>query len=62
MAAFEYQALDLKGKRKKGVIEGDSARHVRQRLKEQGLTPIAVNATQVQKKNQTESNSVSWIV
>ncbi|SJN58552.1 Type II secretion system protein F [Vibrio ruber DSM 16370] len=60
MAAFEYQALDLKGKRKKGVIEGDSARHVRQRLKEQGLTPIAVNATQAQKKNQTESNSVSW--
>ncbi|MDW6091210.1 type II secretion system inner membrane protein GspF [Vibrio rhizosphaerae] len=60
MAAFEYQALDLKGKRKKGVIEGDSARHVRQRLKEQGLTPIAVQATQAQKNNQTQSSHTSW--
>ncbi|MDW6002635.1 type II secretion system inner membrane protein GspF [Vibrio mangrovi] len=60
MAAFEYQALDLKGKRKKGVIEGDSARHVRQRLKEQGLTPIAVEATQVQKNSQTKNSATTW--
>ena len=26
MAAFEYKALDAKGKTKKGVIEGDNAR------------------------------------
>lgn len=37
MAAFEYKALDAKGKHKKGTIEGgDNARQVRQRLKEQG--------------------------
>jgi general secretion pathway protein F len=54
MAAFEYQALDLKGKRKKGVMEGDSARHIRQRLKEQGLTPIQVEPTQSQ-RNQTST-------
>lgn len=35
MAAFEYKALDAKGRHKKGVIEGDNARQVRQRLKEQ---------------------------
>lgn len=34
MAAFEYKALDAKGKQKKGVLEGDNARQVRQRLKE----------------------------
>ncbi len=40
MAAFEYKALDAKGKQKKGTIEGDNARQVRQRLKEQGLIPV----------------------
>ncbi len=29
----------------KGVIEGDNARQVRQRLKEQGLVPIEVVET-----------------
>lgn len=45
MAAFEYQALDAKGKVKKGIAEGDNARQVRQRLKEQGLVPIEVQET-----------------
>lgn len=47
MAAFEYKALDAKGRHKKGVIEGDNARQVRQRLKEQGLVPMEVVETQV---------------
>lgn len=42
MAAFEYQALDSKGRRKNGVLEADSARQVRQQLREQGLTPLEV--------------------
>ncbi|QIL85599.1 type II secretion system inner membrane protein GspF [Vibrio sp. HDW18] len=46
MAAFEYKALDNKGRHKKGIIEGDNARQVRQRLKEQGLVPIEVLETQ----------------
>ena len=32
MAAYEYQALDAKGRRKHGVLEADSARLVRQHL------------------------------
>lgn len=40
MAAFEYKALDAKGKSKKGSIEADNARQARQRLKEQGLMPV----------------------
>lgn len=47
MAAFEYKALDAKGRHKKGVIEGDNARQVRQRLKEQSLVPMEVVETQV---------------
>lgn len=42
MPAFEYQALDSQGRTRKGVEEGDSARQVRSRLREQGLTPMQV--------------------
>ncbi|MGF1732688.1 type II secretion system inner membrane protein GspF [Photobacterium kasasachensis] len=42
MAAFEYKALDSKGRQKKGVLEGDTARQIRQQLREQGLIPIDV--------------------
>jgi len=42
MGAFEYTALDNAGRRKRGVLEGDTARQVRQQLRGQGLTPLAV--------------------
>lgn len=42
MGAFEFTALNDRGKEKRGVIEGDSARQVRQQLREQGLTPLNV--------------------
>ncbi|WP_299019966.1 type II secretion system inner membrane protein GspF [uncultured Photobacterium sp.] len=45
MAAFEYKALDGKGRQKKGVLEGDTGRQVRQQLREQGLIPIEVVQT-----------------
>lgn len=43
MSAFEYTALDQKGREKQGVIEGDSARQVRQQLREQMLVPLTVD-------------------
>ncbi len=42
MSAFEYVSLDAKGKEKRGILEGDTARQVRQQLREQGLTPLSV--------------------
>lgn len=42
MGAFEYTALNDAGKEKKGVIEGDSPRQIRQQLREQGLIPLNV--------------------
>lgn len=43
MPAFEYLALDEKGREKKGILEGDSARQIRGLLREQGLTPLEVD-------------------
>ena len=50
MAAFEYKAIDAKGKNKKGIIEGDTIKQVRQQLREKGLIPIEVNPA-AQKEN-----------
>ena len=40
MSAYSWQALDAKGKRLRGVIEGNSERHARTLLRQQGLKPI----------------------
>ena len=48
MGAFEYVAVDATGRERKGVIEGDTPRHVRQLLREQSLLPVAVNEVQQQ--------------
>ena len=45
MAAYSYQAIDAQGKKVKGVIEGDSERHVRTQLRGRQLKPIEVKAT-----------------
>ena len=43
MGAFEYAALDKAGKERKGVLEGDSPRAIRQQLRDQGLFPLSVD-------------------
>lgn len=43
MAAFEYKALDKKGKQQKGVIEADTARHARSQLRDQQLMPLELS-------------------
>jgi len=45
MATFQYKAVDNKGNEKKGILEGDSARQVRELLRQRGLTPLTVNET-----------------
>ena len=42
MGAYEYTALDAGGKERKGVIEGDTPKHVRSLLRERELLPVAV--------------------
>lgn len=50
MAAFEYKALDAKGRQKKGVLEGDTARQIRQQLRDQGMIPVEVVQTREREK------------
>ncbi|MCH8532374.1 MAG: type II secretion system inner membrane protein GspF [Saccharospirillum sp.] len=53
MAAFEYSALDARGKRHKGVLEADSNRQVRQQLRDKGWFPVDVELTQQKHKVST---------
>ena len=46
MAAFEYRALDVGGRTRKGVLTGDSPRQVRAWLRVQGLFPVDVQQVQ----------------
>ena len=55
MGAFEYVALDNSGKESKGLIEGDTARHVRQLLRERHLLPLHV--TEVAQKEARRQRS-----
>ena len=59
MAAYEYQALDGKGRRKQGVLEADSARQIRQQLRDMGLTPLEV--TETVEKAQREASGFSLL-
>ena len=58
MPAFDYVALDASGKQKKGVLEGDSPRQVRQQLKEKGLVPLSVESNTQRAKEQTGKVSI----
>ncbi len=53
MGAFDYVALDSRGKEQKGVLEGDTARQVRQQLREKGWTPLDVKESGGQRDERT---------
>ncbi len=62
MAAFEYTALDLSGKQKKGILEGDTPRQIRQILREKQLIPVeveGVNRSTKQKKGEKKNKQSS---
>lgn len=58
MGAFEYTALDNGGRERKGILEGDTARQVRQLLRERQLLPVSV--TEVAKKEASQQQKRSF--
>ena len=53
MGAFEYTALDAQGRERKGLIEGDTPKHVRQLLRDKQLLPMDIQETAAQELKQS---------
>jgi len=45
VSAFRYEAVDAQGKLRRGLVEADTARAVRDRLRADGLFPTAIDGT-----------------
>jgi general secretion pathway protein F len=58
MGAFEYTAVDPAGKQHRGVLEGDTARQVRQQLRDKDLLPL--NVIESAQKESTRQSSFSF--
>jgi len=57
MGAFEYVAMDQAGKQAKGLLEGDTPKHIRQLLRDRNLLPVSV--TEVAQKEARRQSSFS---
>ncbi len=57
MEAYKFVALDPTGKEKQGTLEGDSAKQVRQQLRDSNLIPLSV---EVAAKKETEKKPGSF--
>lgn len=58
MGAFEYVAMDKSGKQAKGLLEGDTPKHVRQLLRDRNLIPVRV--TEVAQREARRQRSFSF--
>ena len=59
MGAFEFNALDVNGRQRKGVLEGDTARQIRQQLREKGWVPLGVE--EVKRKSGDRQQSTLFV-
>lgn len=57
MAVFQYKAVDQRGRQKKGIIEADTQKQVRQQLREQSLIPTSVSLTSNETYNKSTATS-----
>lgn len=58
MGAFEYVAVDQSGKQTKGLLEGDTPKHIRQLLRDRQLLPVSV--TEVAHREAKRQRSFSF--
>lgn len=56
MGAFEFVAIDKAGKESKGLLEGDTPKHVRQQLRERDMLPVKVTEVARKEKSQTTTS------
>lgn len=60
MPAYEFEALDQQGRSEKGIIEGDSARQVRQILRDRALAPLKVELTSAESQRKFSKTGASF--
>ncbi|SPL71000.1 type II secretion system inner membrane protein GspF [Acinetobacter stercoris] len=53
MPAYQFTAIDASGKQQKGVLEGDSARQIRQQLRDKEWIPVSVDPVENKEKNKS---------
>jgi general secretion pathway protein F len=58
VGAFEYTALDAGGKERRGVLEGDTVRHIRSQLRDLQLLPVNVTEVVAQEKTKHSRFSI----
>ncbi|MBB6521870.1 type II secretion system inner membrane protein GspF [Pseudoteredinibacter isoporae] len=62
MASFSYQAIDKDGRKVKGVKQADSAKQLRQNLKQEGLMPVDVRENKISENSRNGGLSGSGLV
>jgi len=58
--AYEFEALDRQGRSEKGILEGDSARQVRQILRDRALAPLKVELTSAASQGKLNKTGASF--
>jgi len=61
MGAFQYTAVDTGGQERQGVQEGDTAKQVRQLLRDQGLLPISVEEVQRRESHNDKAGTIKRV-
>jgi len=61
LGAFEYTALDAGGRERKGILEGDTPRHIRQLLREQQLLPVSVTEVALKEARRQRSFNLARV-
>ena len=59
MPAYQFTAVDSTGKQHKGVMEGDSARQIRQQLRDKSWMPVLVEP--VEENKTSENGGKRWL-
>ncbi|MFZ2738144.1 MAG: type II secretion system inner membrane protein GspF [Burkholderiaceae bacterium] len=62
MPAYSFEALDVQGQARKGIMEADSAKSVRSLLRAQALVPLSVEALTTGQTNAAQGDELSGFV
>ncbi|MEM9989574.1 MAG: type II secretion system F family protein, partial [Pseudomonadota bacterium] len=59
MTAFRYEAVDVSGRKKRGVITADTVRRARKEIQGAGLTPLSIKSVQNRREGKNGAKTAS---